>query len=225
MRLSLSPSLRVFCLFTTFFLPLSLFVLHFILIWLFADQRVTSDWVCPPPAAAEWPARNRIGCKFLQFAFRIWHLRFAFECGSRASYESFIHSLCVAVAADDDSSIDLHWFAFQLHFFDTLQWIILQLHHLNAMRCAARRGDSMRCDLFMAASHFKCICCCCGCLVGVVGVANNEAFVCNCLRLMIALELWQTDDCGAQTHSPYAEPWSCPTDTCQLDTRFIYLHS
>lgn len=160
-------------------LCLFLCVFYFILIWLFADQRVTSDWVCPPPAAS---ARNRIGCKIF-IAICISHSEFAICIWMLLACELWIiHSLD---AAADDSSIDLHWFAFQLHFFDTLQWIILQLHQLNAMRCDA----ATQCDVIYLWLPFKCICCC--------GTANNEAFVCNCLHLMIALELWQTDNCGA----------------------------
>lgn len=55
------------------------------------------------------------------------------------------------------------------------------------MRCAARRGAAIQCDviylwLHRISSAFVVV-------VVAVGVANNEAFVCNCLRLMIALEL------------------------------------
>lgn len=59
------------------------------------------------------------------------------------------------------------------------------------MRCDARRGAAIQCDviylwLHRISSAFVVVVVA---VVAVVGVANNEAFVCNCLRLMIALEL------------------------------------
>lgn len=123
----------------------SLCVFYFILIWLFADQRVTrsvwlGEWVCPPPRPAKFS---------LQFAFCIWHLRFAicefaFECCSRASYESFIHSMLLLLMMIQVSiCIDLH---FNCTFSTLYNGLFCSC--INWMRTECLW---MRCDLFMVA--------------------------------------------------------------------------
>jgi len=112
-----------------------------------------------PPLTPERPTQNRIGCKFLQFAFRIWHLAFAFECGSRARHESFIHSLflllLLLMMIQVSICIDLHFNCtfstlYNGLFCSCINWIRSHPNWFNPIL-----SNAMWFDLFMATLHFQ----------------------------------------------------------------------